>query len=92
MAMADPMLTASLMTWPEHWSAYMSASVFDTEYPSGRGAASAGWCCPGCGRCYSPFVAACWTCPGPALVNATATGRLNPEAVPPDFDDPDYER
>jgi hypothetical protein len=23
---------------------------------------NSGWECPGCGRCYAPFVAECWTC------------------------------
>jgi hypothetical protein len=23
---------------------------------------STGWRCPGCGRCYAPFVSQCWIC------------------------------
>ncbi len=32
-----------------------------------------GWMCPGCGQCYSPFTAKCWTC-GPKTITTTGVG------------------
>lgn len=49
--------------------------VWDTTYPSGRDGAATGWTCPGCGRGYSPSVAACWICP---VQPADATGANSP--------------
>ena len=47
--------------------------VWNTTYPAGRGMQATGWTCPGCGRGYSPSVAACWVCPQQPV---TATARI----------------
>lgn len=45
--------------------------------PSGM---STGWRCPGCGKCYAPWVASCGTCPIP--VPATYTNPNPPYPTP----------
>lgn len=41
---------------------------------------STGWCCPGCGRCYAPWVAVCVSCP--AAVTAINTNPIPPYPKP----------
>lgn len=47
--------------------------VWDTTYPAGRDLQATGWTCPGCGRGYSPSVAACWVCPQQVTATTVTT-------------------
>ena len=67
--------------WPSFAQAWLGG-----EFPAGRGLPAdpqPGWCCPGCGRGYSPKVFQCYHCgPEPGAVTRDLT--WSPDEPEPD--------
>lgn len=92
-ANTDPWLAAQMCTWPEPWQTW-----YGGEYSSRRSpfAASSGWECPRCHRCYQPSLRECPHCqpqltlPGSSdNIGVGVSQCLNPSDP---LDDEDYER
>jgi hypothetical protein len=72
--------------WPPYAETWFGES---TTYPTGRGQqqAATGWQCPGCSRCYAPWMSTCDSCgqeqPAPAFIGKSG---------PAEITDDEYER